>query len=84
MKELTDLIINKLKKEVPIKIGNNIRLLRKQKGLTQTELGRLTGKDRQYIYKIEKGVVTPNIATIAIIASALDIELKEIFRDILL
>ena len=54
----------------PTIIGEKIRLLRKSKGLTQTELAELVLKDRQYLYKIEKGLVTPNISTITILAKA--------------
>ena len=42
----------------------------------------MVGKDRQYLYKIEKGVVKPNIVTISIIAFALDLELSELFENI--
>lgn len=79
MNELSDAKISTLKKSIPLMIGNRIRFLRKKKNITQSELGKLTGKDRQYIYKIEKGIVTSNISTIAIIAYALDISLKDFF-----
>ncbi|WP_298946237.1 helix-turn-helix transcriptional regulator [uncultured Polaribacter sp.] len=36
-------------------------------------------KDRQYLYKIEKGLVTPNISTITILAKAMEISLKDFF-----
>nr|WP_315220307.1 helix-turn-helix transcriptional regulator [uncultured Flavobacterium sp.] len=52
------------------------------RNLSQTELAELVGKDRQYIYKIEKGKVTPNISTLAIIASALKISLSDLFQNI--
>jgi transcriptional regulator with XRE-family HTH domain len=77
--ELSDTNINALKIAIPKLVGNRIQFLRKTKGITQTELGKLTGKDRQYIYKIEKGIVTSNIVTIAIICNALDISLKYFF-----
>lgn len=80
MNELSDLKINKLKKETPIIVGDRIRRLRKERNITQTELGKLTNKDRQYIYKIEKGIVTSNIVTIAILCNALDISLKDFFN----
>lgn len=79
MSELSDIKINELKSKVPLLVGKRIRFLRNEKGVTQTELGKLTGKDRQYIYKIEKGIVTANITTIAIITTALDISLKDFF-----
>jgi DNA-binding XRE family transcriptional regulator len=77
--EMSDVNINNFKNEIPVIIGNLIRELRKQKGITQTELGKLTGKDRQYIFKIEKGKVTSSIVAIAIIAKSLAISLKEFF-----
>ena len=79
MIELSEKQINDLKKNIPIKIGERVRYLRKSKGLTQTQLAELVGKDRQYLYKIEKAVVTPNIVTISEIAMALEIPLKDIF-----
>ena len=42
----------------------------------------MVGKDRQYLYKIEKGKVTPNIVTLSIIASALKITLSELFEKV--
>ncbi|MBW1618160.1 helix-turn-helix domain-containing protein [Empedobacter falsenii] len=67
---------------IPKLIGEEIRKFRKLKKLTQTELALMVGKDRQYLYKIEKGVVKPNIVTISIIAFALDLELSELFENI--
>lgn len=52
--------------------------------LTQTELAHRVWKDRQYLYKIEKGKVTPNIFTIAMIALALEVSLSELLKDIVL
>jgi len=79
MIELSEKRIEELKTSIPIKIGERVRFLRKEKGLTQTQLATLVGKDRQYLYKIEKAVVTPNIVTISALAIALEIPLKEFF-----
>lgn len=79
MVELSEKDIDKLKVSIPVKIGERIRYFRKLKGLTQTQLAQLVGKDRQYLYKIEKAVVTPNIVTISALAIALEVSLKEIF-----
>ena len=62
---------SKNKKKIPFGVGEQIINFRKLKLFTQTELAELVGKDRQYIYKIEKGKVTPNIVTLAIICKAL-------------
>jgi len=81
MSELSDKKINELKSTIPIEIGNRIKFFRQQKNLTQVELANRTNKDRQYIYKIEKGIVTPNIVTITILIKAMDISLKEFFNE---
>ena len=82
MQSLTESDISKLSTEVPKLIGEQIVLFRKMRNLTQTELAEMVGKDRQYLYKIEKGKVTSNITTIAIIAKALDISLNKLFENI--
>ena len=82
MRNLSDLDLEKLSNEVPKKVGEQIVYFRKLKGLTQTELAEIVGKDRQYIYKIEKAVVTSNIATLAIIATALEISLSQLFDKV--
>ncbi len=82
MKELSANEISLIKNEFPCQVGNRIKELRKKQGITQTKLANLTDKDRQYIFKIEKGLVTPNIATIKIIANALDISLNHFFTDL--
>lgn len=79
MAQLTDNHLEQLRINIPKKVGNRIRFLRKEKGLTQTKLAELVGKDRQYLYKIEKGKVTPNVVTISSLASALEISLKDFF-----
>ncbi|GFD92333.1 hypothetical protein KUL156_54050 [Alteromonas sp. KUL156] len=79
MVELSEKKLDELKNSIPIKIGERVRFLRKQKGLTQTELAELVGKDRQYLYKIEKAVVTPNIVTISTLAIAMEVPLKDFF-----
>jgi len=79
MIELSEKKIEELKKSIPVKIGERVRYYRKSKGLSQTELAELVGKDRQYLYKIEKAVVTPNIVTISALAIALEVPLKDFF-----
>ncbi len=82
MQSLTETEILNLSNEIPKLLGKQIIAFRKLKKLSQTQLANLVGKDRQYIYKIEKGIVTPNIVTISIIASALNISLSELFNEI--
>lgn len=79
MVELSEKELKYLKENIPIKIGERVRLFRESKGLTQTQLAQLVGKDRQYLYKIEKAKVTPNIVTISALAVALEIPFKNFF-----
>ena len=78
MKQLTDKRINSLKQSIPELVGSLIKLEREKQNLTQTELAQAVGKDRQYLYKIESGKVTPNITTIAILAEALGLTIGEL------
>lgn len=71
MVELSDSQISVIKKSFPSKVGNRIRTIRLEKKISQTQLGIGTGKDRQYIYKIEKGIVTINIVTLKMICKSL-------------
>lgn len=76
--QLSDKRLIELKDSIPKLAGLRIKEIRNDRGLTQTELAQLVGKDRQYLYKIEKGKVTPNIVTIAALALALEVSLKEL------
>ncbi len=71
MQELEEHKSLDLKEKIPIVVGERIRKARKKNKLSQTELAFLLGKDRQYMYKIEKGKVTPSIFTVASIATYL-------------
>lgn len=82
MQELEEHKSLELKEKIPIVVGDRIRKARKKNKLSQTELTLLLGKDRQYMYKIEKGKVTPSIFTVASICYVLEISLSELFRGI--
>lgn len=82
MQSLTETDIKRLTNEIPKLVGEQIVVFRKLRNLTQTELAEMVGKDRQYLYKIEKGKVTPSIVTLSIIAMALNINLSELFENI--
>ena len=82
MQSLTEIEIANLSNTVPKLVGEQVVIFRKKLNLTQTELAESIGKDRQYLYKIEKGKVTPNIVTLSIIAKALKISLSELLGNI--
>lgn len=82
VKELDEHNITLLKRKIPIVVGEQIMKARKKRKLSQTDLALLIGKDRQYLYKIEKGKVNPTIFTIACIAYVLDISLADLLIDV--
>ncbi len=59
-------------------IGENIKKIRKEKGLTQKELGALCGMSESQIRHYELNYKTPRIETIRKIAKALNIYISDI------
>ncbi len=59
--------------------GQRIRELRKNKKLTQEELAELVWMDPQYFCKIENGNHFPSLKNLVKLASALDVEVKDLF-----
>jgi transcriptional regulator with XRE-family HTH domain len=64
------------------KLGQRIRLFRKQKGMSQENLAEATGLHRTYIGGIERGERNVSMINLAQIAKALDISLSILFKDI--
>lgn len=54
-------------------VGKNIRKLRKLRGLSQEELGFLSGLHRTYISGLERGIRNPSLQSLQAIAIALDV-----------
>lgn len=67
------------KKVLSKRVGARITQLRKERGMTQADLGAGVSKDKEAITRIEKGNVTITIYTAALIAQALGISLSELF-----
>jgi len=62
-------------------IGDNIRMARKQKGITQKVLGEMIGISNTYLSDIEIGRTNPSIKTLKKIARGLEISYVELLRD---
>ncbi|HKW78943.1 MAG TPA: helix-turn-helix transcriptional regulator [Candidatus Limnocylindria bacterium] len=68
------------------KIGARIRALRTKKRLTMSELG-MDGRgqvyfEKQYVWKMETGRVTPSLAALSHIARRLGISLASLLRGL--
>lgn len=64
------------------KLGNRIRELRKQTGLSQEKFALSIGMDRTYFASVELGKRNVSIINIEKIAKGLDVTLAELFTDI--
>jgi putative transcriptional regulator len=61
-------------------LGNRVKYLRQQKGMTQQQLAALLNVDFQSISRLENGRVNPSAYFVKLLAEALDVEIKEIFN----
>jgi transcriptional regulator with XRE-family HTH domain len=59
-----------------INISKRIKKIRKQKGLSQTELGKRIGVSQQVISNYERNIREPDIETLLKIAGALEVSLE--------
>lgn len=63
-------------------IGNNVRKLRKKKGLSQEKLARLANISLNALTKIESGFAKkPTIQTVVKLARALGVSLDELVKE---
>ena len=67
------------RKKLLKKLGNQITSLRKEKGLSQTELAYQCNLDRQALHRIEAGKTNPTTVTLANISDTLSVPLKKLF-----
>lgn len=59
----------------------NLTLLRKKKGLTQTQLGEIVGLKKDAISAYERGDRFPKRETLYLLASALDCKLIDLLEE---
>jgi len=64
-----------------MKIGNKIKSLRIQKGLTQEELANRAELSKGFISQIERDLTSPSIATLVDLLQCLGSDLKDFFND---
>jgi transcriptional regulator with XRE-family HTH domain len=76
------MVSNDIKHEVKkLHIGKKIRDLRKKAGLVLQDLSDRTGLSKPLLSQIEKGVVSPPIATLLKISKALNVNIGFFFQD---
>ena len=68
-----------MEKEVLLKqLGERVRNIRKEKGITQVQLAHSIGKDQQVIHRLESGDFNPTYFFLYEIATGLGVRLEEI------
>ena len=65
---------------IVMKIGEKIKILRKQKGMSQKELGIRFGVSQQMIGQYENSISEPKIETLRKIAVGLEVELSDLLE----
>ncbi|OMD12609.1 helix-turn-helix transcriptional regulator [Paenibacillus sp. FSL E2-0274] len=66
--------------DVVKRVGDRIRHIRKEKGLSQEQLAERAGLHNNYVGQVERGEKNLTIETLEKIVSGLDISLEEMFR----
>jgi transcriptional regulator with XRE-family HTH domain len=64
--------------DVRVRIGWNLRRLRKERNITQEDFATDSGIDRGYISGVERGVRNPSVLVLARIARALNVDVGEL------
>jgi len=62
------------------KLGKNLKRIRTEKGITQGDIVRKLGVSRSFVSNIENGKTNPTLATIAKIATAVDVSVDELLK----
>lgn len=63
-----------------MRLGKNLRRLRKQEGFTQEALADLTTVHRNYISDLERGHRNPSVDVLAKLADALNVSVASLFE----
>jgi transcriptional regulator with XRE-family HTH domain len=67
--------------DVLIRLGHRIRKLREQAGISQENLGFLSGLHRTYVGAIERGERNPSVLSLKKIADALKVGVGDLFDE---
>ena len=62
-------------------IGQRIRKIREEKGISIADLSQLTGFDRELLKEIEEGLVCPQLGAVIKLSKALDSALERLISD---
>ncbi len=63
---------------ISTRLGATLRSARRERRWSQERLAEVSGLDRSYVGEIERGAVSPSLATLEKLAKALDLRLSEL------
>ncbi len=66
--------------EISKKLGQNLKKIREQKGMTQGDICRALNLDRGYVSSVESGKRNPTLSTLKKLADALKIPVDELLK----
>ena len=66
--------------EISKKLGQNLKKIREQKGMTQGDICRALNLDRGYVSSVENGKRNPTLSTLKKLADALKIPVDELLK----
>jgi transcriptional regulator with XRE-family HTH domain len=75
-------MLNLIKKKYLVKLGENVRTLRRARKLTQERLAERSERSRDLISLIERGECAPSIETVVKIAKALGEDAQNLLEGI--
>jgi quercetin dioxygenase-like cupin family protein len=73
--------LKRAKPKTPSRLGPIVRRLRRSAGLSVRQFGRATGFSASFISQVERGLVSPSIASLELIAGKLGVGFIELFRE---
>jgi transcriptional regulator with XRE-family HTH domain len=62
------------------KLGENLKKIRTEKGITQIEVARRLNVDRSFVSNIENGKNNPTLSTITSLAKVLNVSTSELLK----
>ena len=62
------------------KLGENLKRIRTEKGITQGDIARALEMDKSFVSNIENGKTNPTLATIAKLAKAVGVSVGELMK----
>lgn len=71
--------LESFEKEQLKEFGDNLRRLRKERGLSMETLANIAEIELSQIYRIETGKINPKLTTLLVIAKALEVSPRELF-----